>query len=56
MQEKICSAAANMKQGPAGPTFSDVLGSAAGIPDATVAAKKSRGTTFDTLSGNALAR
>ena len=56
MKTKICMAAANMKnQAPAGPSLSDVLGSAATLPEAT-AAKKSGGTTFDTLSGNALAR
>ncbi|MDE1934879.1 hypothetical protein [Bradyrhizobium sp.] len=56
MQTKICTAAANMKnQRPAGPSLSDVLGSATALPEATVA-KKSGGTTFDTLSGNVLAR
>lgn len=56
MLTKICNAAANMKnQGPAGPSLADVLGSAATIPEAN-ASKKSGGTTFDTLSGNALTR
>ena len=56
MQEKICTAAANMKnQAPAGPSLSDVLGSATALPEAAVA-KKSGGSTFDTLSGNALTR
>ena len=56
MQERICTAAANMKnQAPAGPSLSDVLGSAAALPEPTVA-KKSGGSTFDTLSGNALTR
>lgn len=56
MLTKICNAAANMKNGaPAGPSFADVLGSAASIPEAN-ASKKSGGTTFDTLSGNALTR
>jgi hypothetical protein len=55
MQEKICNAAANMKnQGPVGPSLSDMLGSATAVPEVT--AKKSGGTTFDTLSGNALVR
>jgi hypothetical protein len=55
MQEKICNAAANMKnQAPAGPSLSEMLGSATAVPE--VAAKKTGGTTFDTLSGNALAR
>jgi hypothetical protein len=56
MQEKVCNAATQaQKQGPVGPTLSDVLGSAAALPEATVA-KKSGGNTFDTLSGNALTR
>jgi hypothetical protein len=56
MKGKICGAAAQMKtQAPAGPSLSEVLGSAAALPEATVA-KKSGGTTFDTLSGNALTR
>jgi hypothetical protein len=56
MQAKICNAAANMKnQGPAGPSLADVLGSAATVPEAN-AAKKNGGTTFNTLSGNALTR
>ncbi len=56
MLTKICNAAANMKnQASAGPSFADVLGSAASIPEAS-ATKKSGGTTFDTLSGNALTR
>ncbi|HET7889692.1 MAG TPA: hypothetical protein VFL62_25965 [Bradyrhizobium sp.] len=58
MKSRICGAAAQMKnapQGPVGPSLSEVLGSAAQLPEATTA-KKSGGTTFDTLSGNALAR
>jgi len=56
MQEKICNAATQAKsQAPAGPSLSDVLGSATALPEATVA-KKSGGSTFDTLSGNALTR
>jgi hypothetical protein len=56
MRTRICNAAAQMKnapQGPAGPSLSEVLGSAAQLPEAATA-KKSGGTTFDTLSGNAL--
>ena len=54
MQEKICSAANNMKnQAPAGPSLSEMLGSAAAVPEAS---KKNAGTTFDTLSGNVLTR
>jgi hypothetical protein len=58
MRSRICGAAAQIKnqpQGPAGPSLSEVLGSAATLPEAAVA-KKSGGTTFDTLSGNALTR
>jgi hypothetical protein len=56
MQQKVCSVAQQMqKQGPAGPSLSDVLGSATALPEAA-AAKKSGGGTFDTLSGNVLAR
>jgi len=59
MQKRICGAAAQMKNqavaGPSGPSLSEVLGSAAQLPEAAVA-KKSGGTTFDTLSGNALTR
>jgi len=56
MQQKVCSVAQQMqKQGPAGPSLSDVLGSATALPEAATA-KKSGGGTFDTLSGNVLAR
>ena len=59
MRARICGAAAQMKNqaaaGPTGPSLSEVLGSAAQLPEAAVA-KKSGGTTFDTLSGNALTR
>ena len=58
MRTRVCGAAAQMQkqqQGPAGPSLSEVLGSAAALPEATVA-KKSSGNTFDTLSGNALTR
>jgi hypothetical protein len=56
MQEKVCNAATQaQKQGPVGPSLSDVLGSATALPEATPA-KKSAGSTFDTLSGNALTR
>ena len=54
MQQKVCGVAQQMqKQGPAGPSLSDVLGSATTLPEATAAKK---GGTFDTLNGNALAR
>jgi hypothetical protein len=56
MRTKICGAAAQLKNQPAaGPSLSEVLGSATALPEAAVA-KKSGGTTFDTLSGNALTR
>jgi hypothetical protein len=58
MRTRVCGAAAQMQkqpQGPAGPSLSEVLGSAAALPEATVA-KRSSGNTFDTLSGNALTR
>lgn len=55
MQQKVCSVAQQLqKQGPAGPSLSDVLGSAAALPE--VAASKKGGGTFDTLNGNALTR
>jgi hypothetical protein len=54
MQQKVCGVAQQMqKQGPAGPSLSDVLGSATTLPEATAVKK---GGTFDTLNGNALAR
>lgn len=58
MQKKVCEVAQKQQQqqkGPAGPTLSEVLGSAATLPE-TATAKKSGGTTFDTLNGNVLAR
>jgi hypothetical protein len=56
MQQKVCSAAENGggARGPAGPTLSDVLGSAAALPEATKT--KKGGSTFDTLNGNVLTR
>jgi hypothetical protein len=59
MQAKVCSVAQQQQQqqqrAPAGPSLSEVLGSSAELPDATTA-KKSGGSTFDTLNGNVLAR
>jgi hypothetical protein len=57
MQQKVCAAAEGGAQarGPAGPTLSDVLGSAAALPEATKGGKKG-GSTFDTLNGNVLTR
>jgi hypothetical protein len=55
MQQKVC-AAAQQSQGRAsvGPSLSEVLGSAAALPEAT--ATKKGGSTFDTLNGNVLTR
>jgi hypothetical protein len=55
MQQKVCAVAQQMQQkGPAGPSLSEVLGSATALPEATVA--KKGGGTFDTLNGNVLQR
>ncbi len=58
LQNKVCNAAANGGGGgggPApGPSLSEALGSAS-LPEAK-ATKRSGGSTFDTLSGNVLAR
>ncbi|WP_458758045.1 hypothetical protein ACSVBT_18425 [Afipia sp. TerB] len=55
---QVCNVAAQQAQaqqrGPAGPSLSDVLGSTA-LPEARPA-KRGGGSTFDTLSGNVLAR
>jgi hypothetical protein len=56
MQKKVCAAAQAGTRGPAGPSLSEVLGSASALPEATTTAKKNGGTTFDTLNGNVLAR
>jgi hypothetical protein len=56
MQKKVCAAAQAGNRAPAGPSLSEVLGSAASLPEATTTAKKNGGTTFDTLNGNVLAR
>jgi hypothetical protein len=55
MQQKVCAVAQQQQKGPAGPSLSEVLGSAAALPEATNAVKKG-GSTFDTLNGNVLAR
>jgi hypothetical protein len=55
MIKKVCGMAqAQAQRGPAGPSLSEVLGSAAVLPEAT--ATKKGGSTFDTLNGNVLAR
>jgi hypothetical protein len=54
MQKKVCQVAQQQQKGPAGPSLSEVLGSSAALPEVTV--EKKRGSTFDTLNGNVLAR
>lgn len=54
LQQKVCAVAAQAQQAPAGPSLSEVLGSAA-LPEAKPS-KGRGGSTFDTLSGNVLAR
>jgi hypothetical protein len=56
MQQRVCAVAQQQQQkGPAGPSLSEALGSAAALPEATNAVKKG-GSTFDTLNGNVLSR
>ncbi|MFB9264215.1 hypothetical protein ACFFWD_13695 [Bradyrhizobium erythrophlei] len=53
--KKVCNVAEQAQtRAPAGPSFSDVLGSAASVPEATPT--KKGGSTFDTLNGNVLTR
>jgi hypothetical protein len=54
MQKKVCEVAEQAPRGPAGPSLSEVLGSAATVPEATPT--KKGGSTFDTLNGNVLTR
>jgi hypothetical protein len=56
MLQKVCNAAEAGNRGPAGPSLSEILGSSAALPEASTTAKKNGGTTFDTLTGNVLAR
>ncbi len=56
MQQKICAVAqqaAQQPKGPVGPSLSEVLGSSTALPEANNVKK---GSTFDTLNGNVLAR
>jgi hypothetical protein len=54
MQQRVCTMAQQGQQrGPAGPSLSEVLGSSAALPEATA---NKKGSTFDTLNGNVLAR
>lgn len=58
MRQKVCGVASQQQRGggaPAAPRLSDVLGSSASLPEANNA-RKSGGTTFDTLNGNVLTR
>lgn len=56
MLKKVCAVAQQVQQrGSAGPSLSEALGSASALPEA-LPARKSGGTTFDTLNGNVLAR
>ena len=56
MQNKVCDVAQKVEtRAPAGPSLSEVLGSATALPEATAQAKKG-GSTFDTLNGNVLTR
>jgi len=55
MEQKICTIAEQVKtRGPAGPSLSEVLGTATAAPEAT--ASRKGGSTFDTLNGNVLQR
>jgi hypothetical protein len=55
MLQKVCAAAQQAQaRGPAGPSLSEVLGSATALPEATPA--KKGGSAFDTLTGNVLTR
>ncbi|MBR0755589.1 hypothetical protein JQ604_25695 [Bradyrhizobium jicamae] len=57
MQQKVCNVAQQAAQAQAraaGPSLSDVLGSATAVPEATQTRKG--GSTFDTLNGNVLTR
>jgi hypothetical protein len=54
MQKQVCAAAQQGQRAPAGPSLSEVLGSSAALPEATVT--KKGGSTFDTLNGNVLTR
>lgn len=55
LEQRVCGVAEQMKtRGPAGPTLSEVLGSATSAPEATT--RRKGGSTFDTLNGNVLQR
>lgn len=53
LEKKVCNVAEQMKtRGPAGPSLSEVLGTANAAPEAT----HKGGSTFETLNGNVLQR
>jgi len=55
VEKRVCTMAEQIKtRGPAGPSLSDVLGTATSAPEAT--ASRKGGSTVDTLNGNVLAR
>jgi hypothetical protein len=57
LEKKVCGVAQQMQQrgnAPAGPSLSEVLGSASTLPEANTT--KKGGSTFDTLNGNVLSR
>ncbi len=55
MQKQVCAVAQQAQsRGPVGPSLSEVLGSAAALPEAQTV--KKGGSTFDTLNGNVLSR
>jgi hypothetical protein len=55
LEKKVCNVAEQMKtRGPAGPSLSEVLGTANAAPEATTTHKG--GSTFETLNGNVLQR
>jgi hypothetical protein len=58
LEKKVCGVAQQQAQaqsrGPAGPSLSEVLGSAAALPEVNIT--KKGGSTFDTLNGNVLSR
>ena len=52
--KRVCEVAQQAARGPAGPSLSEVLGSATSVPEANTS--KKGGSTFDTLNGNVLER
>lgn len=54
MLQKVCAVAQQAAARPAGPSLSDMLGTATALPESTPT--KKGGSTFDTLNGNVLSR